>query len=202
VDGEVNLEQEATVIVSRNGRLHEVKVLTPAILLERDWKQPGDFICSWSTVFSLKYVFQPVSTRQAFEHAEHSLASLPASVIKSYNDAYLDYLLAPCIEHDRTKEAKRLREALKVSTVWTELRVRVRPSSHVRECLSPPLDQYFPGHTSRVQILDMAVPHHAENPCSEDVLIRHRPPFRPRPTPQNTHDREAQSPAPASTPGA
>ncbi|CAE6742201.1 hypothetical protein R75483_02702 [Paraburkholderia domus] len=199
---EVNPGIETTVSVSCHGRLLEVTVLTLEILRERDWRQPSDWVCSWSTVFSNHHVFRRVSTRQAFEHAVHHLASLPASVVKAYNDAYLDYQLTPCTEHGRANEAKRLRESLKIATTWTELRVRVRPVFDARQVELPHQGVRRSEQMSRVRILDNSIPRHTEKPCSDDSLTWHRPPYAPRPNLKNANGREALAPAQATNPSA
>lgn len=194
---EVSPGIETTVSVSVGSRLHEVTVLTPEIVRERNWRQPDDWVCSWSTVFSSNHVFRLVSTRQAFENAVHHLATLPTSVVKTYNDAYLDCLLTPCTEHGRAKEAKRLRESLKIATTWTELRVRVRPVFHARQVELPHPGARRSEQISRVRILDSAIPRHTEKPCSDGSLTWHRSPYAPRPKPKNANERKALAPAQA-----
>ncbi|MFM0629364.1 hypothetical protein [Paraburkholderia xenovorans] len=127
----------------------------------------------------------------------HHLTSLPASVVKVYNDAYLDYQLTPCKEHGRANEAKKLRESLKIATTWTELRVRVRPVFHARQVELPHPGARRSEQMSRVRILDNAIPRHTEKPCSDGSLKWHCSSYAPRPKLKNANERKALAPAQA-----
>jgi hypothetical protein len=181
---ELDTRTKTTVVVSYEGRLCEVTVLTPETLREQDWRQPSDSVFSWAHVSSLSKVFRPVSSPQEFDGMARYLASRSASEIESYHDAYLEYLVAPSAKLGRVKEANKLRQALRATPVWTELKVRVRPvprTSSERASSYLPPGTYSPRNLARVRILDNAIRRIRNEAAPTAPVTLFRPPHSPKP---------------------
>ncbi|WP_454826661.1 hypothetical protein [Paraburkholderia xenovorans] len=172
-------QMPAPIVVSRRNQLYEVTILTPEILREGCWRQPSDISLSWSSFRALTRVFCPVSGEQEIENLEQYLAALPTRTIVACNNAYLDDLLRAPIKHGRTKEVIKLRQAMRSASVWTEMRVTLRPVSHGQRQERTPmrhLNRCRPTDAAQIKILSNEIQAITDETCR----VVCRPPRSPR----------------------
>ncbi|MBB5442050.1 MULTISPECIES: hypothetical protein [unclassified Paraburkholderia] len=116
----------AQLSVVRDGTVYELNVVSVDVTNQPGWKQDGDLVATWASVFKPGSKFRLVSSQQQFQQIRRLLSSMQCGEVKGAINAWLTSSLATLKISRHT--AMQIKLVTEVPGDWQQLRVHLRPS--------------------------------------------------------------------------